>query len=73
MKCGSLAWHIVQHPEAQVDLAAAALLAEQAGAAVTTEGQGGLWRFLVAADGINALYDGDLVAIQSADRGVISP
>ena len=40
---------------------------------MTTEGQGGLCRFLVAADGINALYDGDLVAIQSADRGVISP
>ncbi|MNV83536.1 hypothetical protein D3C71_1773500 [compost metagenome] len=68
-----LARHIIEHAEPQVDLAAAVLLAEQAGAAVAAEGEGGLRRLLEAGDGLGSPHYGHLVPVQPADRGVIRP
>ena len=71
VKAGALARRRVENAEAQIQLAAAALLAEQAGAAVASEGGGGLGGFLEAADGLLSSSDGDERAIQAAHRFVI--
>jgi len=71
MKARLLGRYVIEDPQSQIDLAAAVLLAKEAGAALAAEGEGGLRGFLVTAYRLFPSGDGDFVAIQPADRGVV--